>query len=329
MKKCLDSINSALSCLLPQDLRDFRFEARVVFNGESIAPYESSLLQVNSKSIPRSTPSAARNTLIKDKDTNYFYFIDDDTFLSNDFLLKVCEIIRCYPEVDIFGGPDTCSADVSLYEKSLELALRSPLTTLKTRKRHIPDKKSVPEPGHEKNLILCNLCVKGSAFSFYNTYFPEEYQRNEENVFLRALQGKVKISYFSHLYIFHERRPHWRSVFYAASTSGFYRLRMIKDNPVFDQFVFFIPSLFILYLSLNLIMAPLVGLASLLYMPLYAYLFLNLITSLKVASQAKSLSCIPLVMFYQLFIIASYGIGFILGARYETQSSGSVRESVI
>jgi len=300
----------------------------VVFNGEGIRRYESSLLQISSRAIPRSTPSVARNLLVKERESDYFYFIDDDTYLSDDFIGKVCEIIRNYPEVEIFGGPDTCSADVTLAERSLELALRSPLTTSKTRKRHIPDKKSDLKPGHEKNLILCNLCVKGSVFTLHNTFFPEDYQRNEENVFLRSLQDKVKIGYFPHLYIFHERRPSLKNVFYAASTSGFYRFQMIKANPVFDQFIFFIPSFFLLYLSFCLIFYPLIGMTFSFYIPLLTYLILNLLTSLRIACQAKHLACFPLVMFYQFFIIMSYGIGFISGERRGLKDPEPIRESV-
>jgi GT2 family glycosyltransferase len=314
LKKCLDSINSALSCLLPQDLRDFRFEARVVFNGEvgeTLCSFES--LKIHTLCIDSVAPSVARNIAIKSQISDYFYFIDDDTALPSDFLQKVCEIIRNQPDADIFGGPDTCANDVGLFEKSLDSALRSPLTTSRTRKRHTPGTTSLIERGHEKNLILCNLCVKASVFYKYGAYFPEDYFRNEENVFLSRLDGDLKVLHCPQLFIFHQRRPHLRNVFYAASRSGFFRFKMISENPKVDQFLFFIPSLFVIYVSFLFSFIPVFDFFSPMTYPFYLYIILNFITSLKAGIDSKDLRCLPFIAGYQLFIVSSYGIGMLAG----------------
>lgn len=287
----------------------------MVFNGEQSETISSTeFLKVHTLFTDSVAPSVARNIAIKTQLSDYFYFVDDDTTMPTDFLLKVCNIIRSRPDADVFGGPDTCAGDVDLFEKSLDSALRSPLTTSKTRKRHTPGASSLFENGDERNLILCNLCVKGSVFYESGFYFPEDYFRNEENVFLSRLDKTIKVLHCPQLFIFHQRRSHLRNVFYAASRSGYFRFKMISEAPSFDQSLFFMPSLFILYITLIICFIPLLGLTSIFLYPFYLYLLLNFLTSLKAGLDSHDLRSLPLIMGYQLFIISSYGIGFMVGS---------------
>ncbi len=299
--------------LTPQDLRDFDFQIVVVFNGEKERPFNQVLsIKIHTIVINRTSPAVARNQAIQLTDSHYYYFIDDDTCAPLGFLKKVCHIIRQYPHVEIFGGPDNCSTDVNFLERSLELALRSPLTTQKTRKRHTPYSNAGPEKGDERNLILCNLCVKKNIFFEREVYFPPDYQRNEENVFLSQLEGKVEILHFSDHYIYHQRRYALSNVYHAASKSGFYRYKMMRDGFCKSQWIFVIPSIFVFYLLMVMVLLPVLGGTILVY-PLIFYFALNLLTSLRVVVAAKCFICLPWVIGYQLLIVVSYGIGMNMG----------------
>lgn len=318
LKKCLISIHSAFQALTSDDTKMFRFQVRIVFNGEKKTKSEIESLIVNCPSMEIKTyfvakmpPSESRNRAVKEEKADYFYFIDDDTCLPTDFLAKVCHILKSYPQLEIFGGPDSCVPNVGFLEKSLELALRSPLTTLKTRKRHSP--KDAPfEKGDEQNLILCNLCVRQNIFFEKGIYFPEDYFRNEENVFLIKLKANQNILYFPYLYIFHERRPNLRNVYKAASCSGFYRLKMIAECKGYHQLIFLPPLFFILYLS-SLSIFLVAPLSLIYFFPLILYFVLNFLSSLKLSFSTRNYFLLPIVCFYQLYIILSYGIGLFKG----------------
>jgi glycosyltransferase involved in cell wall biosynthesis len=313
LEKCILSLNSALMELTPQDLRDFDFQIIVVFNGEEVRSFNQVLsINIHTIVIDRTRPAVARNRAIQLTDSDYYYFIDDDTCVPRDFLKKTCHIIRHYPAVEIFGGPDNCYTDANFLERSLELALRSPLTTQKTRRRHTPYLNKSPEKGHERNLILCNLCVKKNIFFDKQVYFPSDYQRNEENVFLSQLEGKVKILHFSDHYIYHQRRYTLSSVFHAASKSGFYRFKMMRDGFGDRQWIFVIPAVFVWYLLITLVSLSILGISVFAY-PLVVYFVMNLVTSLKVVVASRSFLYLPWVMVYQFWIVSSYGIGMNMG----------------
>jgi glycosyltransferase involved in cell wall biosynthesis len=308
---CLKSLNSALTSLGQQDIRDFNFKAIVVFNGDPISEVSGlTHLEVNYLTISQHKPSEARNIAIKSASSNYFYFIDDDTQLPTDFLKKVCHIIRKNPCIDIFGGPDNCAPNVSIFERALEIALRSPLTTQKTNKRHTPKLNYEEQLGTERNLILCNLCVKGEVFKELGEYFPANYHRNEENVFLINVEGRVEIRYFPNLFIYHKRRHALSHVYYAASRSGFYRMRMMQDGLGKQQIVFLIPAFFLVYLIATAVIVPIWRLWEML-IPIYVYIFLNILTSALGSLKAKKPECFLFVCGYQLFIVLSYAMGTI------------------
>lgn len=258
--------------------------------------------------IKKTTPGQARNIAIRQGYADYFYFIDDDTELPNFFIKEVCQFIHSHPEVEIFGGPDQSAPAAGIKEKALEFSLRSPLATSKTRWRHLSQEKRSLLVGTEKNLILCNLCVKGAVFYHSGVFFPQGFQRNEENVFLREAELQFNIIYLPYLYIFHKRRPAIANVFYSASQSGFFRYKMLREKFSLDQLIFFLPALFILYL----VLLPLILLVDFLrisLLPLLVYLLLNGCYALMIAVKNKDLRYLFLVSFYQLFILVSYGIG--------------------
>src|SRR5690606_3624727 len=89
--------------------------------------------------------------------------------------------------------------------------------------------------------------------------------------------------------------------------SGFFRYKMIKDQFSADQLIFFLPSLFILYLAL-LPFAFMAGF-SMSLIPLLIYLILNVSYSLMVVVKLKDIRFLFLVSFYQSLILMSYGIG--------------------
>lgn len=311
------SINDATSLLKQQVLDHFEFSVSVVFNGDKLSAAQKIELtkdldlKVDYITMPKVNPSEARNKAIRETQADYLYFIDDDTTLPQNFLEKVCRICTEHPELDIFGGPDTPPLEATYFQNSLGLALCSPLTTLKTRKRHFPKKAPELDKGNEKNLILCNLCVKKAVFDKYQVYFPEDYLRNEENFFLNQLKDKALIGYFQNHYIYHDRRSQLKSVFTAASKSSVYRIKMLRDNFHLADLPFLAPFFFVCYL---LILIFQINWPLLIY-PFYIYLGLNLVTSLRVCLIKASLRFLPAVMFYQFFIVASYGFGTILALK--------------
>ena len=314
--KCLFSINDARNELDQQVLDRYNFKIVVVLNGEKQKPSlnKEISIPVNYIEIAKSTPAKARNIAIQANPSDFFYFLDDDVTLPTLFFKKVIHIIETYPELEVFGGPDAPPLDANWYQKALGLALRSPLTTLKTRKRHRPKQKHQFVIGTEKNLILCNLAVRGDLFSKYQISFNENFFRNEENILLQSLDGRAKIGYFQDLYLYHHRNPSLRSVFKAASLSAYFRMQMIRNNFQIWDLVFMAPMIFMGFILIAITKKP----TSFWYIPIYIYWILNFLAALRFCFSPRRILILPLVMFYQFYVILSYGIGATKGVLFPT-----------
>ena len=150
------------------------WEVLVIVNGED--EITSSLLK---KEFPHIrffrthpvTPAQARNILIKKACGEYLCFLDDDSMPGENYFASALNFISKYPDVDVFGGPDTVFPNASFFEQIVGMALLSPMATATTRLRHCKKQHSPIREGNEAKLILCNLWMKRNIFCQDGLFF--------------------------------------------------------------------------------------------------------------------------------------------------------------
>lgn len=255
-----------------------------------------------------STPGLARNHGANLAKGNWILFLDDDVTLPENFFDKATTFLSEIPKSSsFFGGPDQGGPEVSFLEKSLSLALTSPMATAHTRLRH--SKKGVGiRKGDESNLILCNLWVKKELFISKKVAFRPSFFRNEENVFISdALEMGFQGQYNPELYVYHKRKVRPDLLAKALISSGKHRVKSMVLSFNLRKLIFLIPGFWVLYL---LLLSTFNQNPTFFY-PLIFYIIFSFVASLWIAR--RNPISIGFVLLYQIFINFFYGIGILLG----------------
>lgn len=251
--------------------------------------------------IAQCSPAKARNFAVEKCDSDWIVFLDDDVIVPSHYFEEANETLHHQPFLDILGGPDQSYPKGSLMQRALGVALKSPMTTGHTRHRHLINKEKFLT-GNESNLILCHLWVKRSLFNEGFT-FPENYFRNEENVFLERLKksGK-KMLHKPELFVFHYRKNSIKDLMRSTLLSAYYRKKSLYEHETRFNIFFIIPTLFTFYLVFLIF-----NFHILTVIPLVLYVFLSLIW---LVSQKESFLLKIYILKIQLLIHIAYGVGF-------------------
>ncbi|MBK24001.1 MAG: hypothetical protein CME70_08375 [Halobacteriovorax sp.] len=301
LQRCLQS-------LLPHQEK-MGFDIHVIVNGddsETSLLLKNSFPKIKSKTIKKTNPGEARNLGAVDIESEYLFFLDDDTILPFDYFDQIKKIFEENENLEIFGGPDANYPNSNNWEKALSIALKSPLATANTRYRHRTDLE--PNTSSEKKLILCNMWIKNSLLK-NGLKFDHRFFRNEENVLIhQAKKQGIKTHYFPRLFVYHKRRASTWQLFRAVMLSGSGRLRSFFFYPSSFDPIYFVPFLFTTYIFLLMAFET----SFLLKLPLLAYLALNLFFSWNLSKNKRNTLFMLRVSYIQFIINFAYGFGFYL-----------------
>jgi dolichol-phosphate mannosyltransferase len=133
-----------------------------------------------------SSPSRQRNEAVRQTDAEFILFLDDDSLAAPDLLRKHLEVLERDPTVAAAGGPAE-SLPRTPTERLFALVLSERSLVGKTASRYAA--RGQPRFTDERELILCNLLLRRSAFEEAGG-FSEALYPNEENEFLERLRLK-------------------------------------------------------------------------------------------------------------------------------------------
>jgi len=130
-------------------------------------------------------PSRQRNEAVRQAQGKIIYFLDDDSVVTYDCLKRLADHFAD-PMVTVVGGPSLTPTTDSLLQQAIGSALASALGAGGARNRY--QSQGTIRKTTEKELILCNLAVRRSAFLSCGG-FDERLYPNEENEFLDRLRA--------------------------------------------------------------------------------------------------------------------------------------------
>ncbi|MBR3628315.1 MAG: glycosyltransferase [Elusimicrobia bacterium] len=250
--------------------------------------------------------SNARNIGLEKINSQYIYFLDDDTFIDKDNIKIINEKIIKYPFIGVIGGPNLNPSLSLRFQKLTGLLLSSFFMSYKMNARYF--KKGTDRLTDDTELILCNLAIKKELFTKYNLKFNKLLHYNEENLLLEQLKEyDIEMLYTPDLVVYHHRRKTLKlflqQIYYSGKGRGI--MSVIKPSSIKLFFVF--PTLFILYIVLLFF-----GKMTLILLNIYLLLILfNTLTIFFI----NKLKLLDLAILFITTILShiSYGYGFFIG----------------
>ncbi len=233
--KCLDLCLESLAQSLKKvsDANNFSFSVLLGLNGIDAPAWFSQHMISESKSFQvlkiqnHLSPPAARNVLMKSTASDYTLFFDDDVIIPENFLLDLCTLIIKHPNAQVLGGPNLSPPQATLFEKASGLALASIWGTSVISSRYSLKQESFFTRS-ELPFALCNLCIKNDN----QELFHKDLKYGEETDLLQRLfKSSQCLGFYSpQLFVWHFRRPDWRSFMIQMFKYGLGRGLTLKES---------------------------------------------------------------------------------------------------
>ena len=253
------------------------------------------------------SPSNSKNGGAKVAKGEILCFWDNDCQPSSEYFQRISQIFGQDGDIVAVGGPAIPKAGRKFLNSIYVMALQSYFVHYKMRARYTPVGKM--RETDEKELIGCNLCIRREKFLELGCFNPALYP-NEENEFLNRLKRRKvgKVIYSPDVIVYREMRDNFFFFIKRFYRYGKGRAKQILCDSVKLNFVFSLPSIFLLYiLSLIFVRSPFY------YLPLIVYFCGGIVNSLKFALEEKTLLSIFILPVMYFLIHITYGLGFLFG----------------
>jgi hypothetical protein len=253
LKACLTSIAEALSPAPAEII--VVCNGTLMFSDAEVAALKLRLPGLSFIEILKSSLGRARNAAVRAAKFSTLAFLDDDVTVPRHYFQTLAEKLAAYPQVAAIGGPNRTPPLASLFQACVGLVLSSRFGAGPLRYRCIGY--AGDRATDDRGLILCNLVLRRPALTNRHHPFPEDMERNEENVLLDELQlGGAKFMHCPDLFVRHARRTNLKSFARQCYQSGVGRGQMTRRR----------------FASLKgYFLAPLLPLATLALLPLAPY----------------------------------------------------------
>lgn len=293
-------IDELLESLKEQDFSD-TYEVLIIEDGstencEQIIEKYNTQLNLKYFFKENSGAGASRNYGMQEATGNYFIILDSDVIVPKQYLSEVYKALN-ESYTDAFGGPDAAHQSFTILQKAINYSMTSVLTTGGIRGKKQAVGKFQPRS--------FNLGLSKKAFEKTQGF---SIMKNGEDIDLtfRLWENSFETQLIAKAFVYHKRRSTISQFF--KQTFGFGTARPIlnKKYPQTAKITYWFPSLFILGLDLNIILA-IFGYAQFLYF--YGFYFSIIFFDSLI--QNKSLSVAFLSLITSLTQFLGYGMGFL------------------
>ncbi len=243
--------------------------------------------------------SPSRNFGCKNAKGDFFIFIDSDCIVPPDYIKKVNQFLK-KNKVDGFGGPDDAEKSFSNVQKAINYAMTSMLTTggIRGKKVH----------AGKYQLRGFNMGVSRNAFFSVNGYSNLKVAEDID-LSMRLHAKGYKTSLIPDAKVFHKRKINFKKFATQLFLHGKARIDLQMRHGTALKPIFFLPSLFVIYIAL--------GWISFFINPFLFYLYLASLSLIAIifftdaSIQNKSIKIGVLSVFASFIQLCSYGAGIL------------------
>ncbi len=293
-------IEELLQSLAEQDFKD-DFEVLVVEDGstntsdEIVTNYQDKLaIQYFFKE--NSGAGASRNYGMKQAIGNYFIILDSDVIIPTHYLFEIKKTLS-HNFTNAFGGPDKAHESFSTFQKAINYAMTSLLTTGGIRGKKKAIGKFQPRS--------FNMGVSRKAFEATKGFSKMKAGEDIDFTFRLWEQG-FDTQLIENAFVYHKRRTNLRQFFKQTFAFGSARPILNRKYPESRKITYWFPSVFIVGLLMSLV---LLALEKKLFF--YAYLLYFFIILIDASIQNKSFKVGSYSVLATITQFTGYGLGFL------------------
>jgi GT2 family glycosyltransferase len=255
-------------------------------------------------------PAIKRDMAAEKASGEFLAFIDDDAYPQPDWLEIAQHYFSEHPDVGAIGGPAITPKNDPYWARVSGAVFLSPVSGGN------PERYVSCPPGHKvDDWPSVNLIVRKDAFlkagGFDSKYWP-----GEDTLFCMKLieQADCKIIYVPELVVWHHRRPglpkHLRQIGNYGLHRGFFAKKFPKTS---RKFKYFIPSLWVCFLVIGMLLSLASKWAGILYLAGWAVYLFALGISWKDIRKHEPLSVALGAVPYIILTHIWYGTRFVMG----------------
>ena len=246
-----------------------------------------------------SGPGDSRNVGMSMATGDYLIFFDSDCIIPPQYFEEVEKHLAHTP-LDAFGGPDSAHPDFSKFQKAVNYAMTSIITTGGVR-----GKKSKLDQFQPRSFNMGISQAVYKKVGGYTDVTPGE----DPDLSYRIMNAGFQVGLIEKAYVFHKRRVDFSKFIKQVYKFGVMRPVLIKWYPDKFKLTYTIPSLFLLF---SLLLLLLTFVISPIFLSPLAFLAIILFIESMIKTKSLSISLLAvLASFIQLY---SYGYGFLKSA---------------
>lgn len=243
-----------------------------------------------------SGPGDSRNYGMQRAKRNYFIILDSDVLLPPQYLNEVKAFLKT-SYYDCFGGPDAAHHSFTTFQKAINFAMTSFITTggIRGGEQHIEDFQP----------RSFNMGLSKKAF-LASGGFGKIHPGEDPDLALRLQKLGFKTALIKKAIVYHKRRVSWSKFYKQVYKFGLVRPILNQWHPSSKSVVYWFPTLF----STGLIVAIILMIFDI-ALPLYVYLAYLSIAFVLALVTNKSILVAFLAVIAILIQFVGYGVGFL------------------
>jgi len=252
-----------------------------------------------------------RNIGIFSLKSKFFASTDSDAYPDKDWLKNCIKFFKD-SKVAAVGGPNYVPKNAKIFENAAIDVVYSKfgLSSAYLIKPYIFNNKVINNAKEMIELASSNLILRRSALVKIKGYNNFNLKTGEDTILCNKLiKVGYKIIYSPNIVVYHHRRPLFMKHLGAVFRQAVDKAAIIKSNFLKNNSIFFIPSIFVVFLFLGLIVS--------IYIPIFFIFYISIIgiyTLVIIFSSIKKSILYTLLISLGIFLThLFYGLGFIIG----------------
>jgi cellulose synthase/poly-beta-1,6-N-acetylglucosamine synthase-like glycosyltransferase len=228
----------------------------------------------------------------------FLVFIDSDCVVPSDYFIKVDAFLSAHPEVDAYGGPDAADATFSVFQKAVNYAMTSFLTTggIRGKKKHIG----------KFQLRGFNMGISREAFFKVGGYSGMQVAEDID-LSMRLQKAGYRTALIHEAFVYHRRKSSVYKFFKQLYFHGKGRIDLHLKHGDALKAVHMLPSLFVLYLLAGCILSLFSRLNFILFISTLGLYILTVFTDAAVRNKSLKVGLTSILTSLELLI--AYGLG--------------------